>query len=254
MLWLLVKREFRARYAGSTLGVFWNIIHPLVLIGIYILVFSNLMANRAGGGSRMEYAIHLTAGIIPWFFFSEVVMRSTTSLVDNAAFLKKLALPEEVLHVSVFLGSLLIHAFSLAALAVILACCGVDLGFRTVFVLPVMLALGAVALGLGMFLSVLHLVLRDIGQLVNVGLQFVFWLTPIVYPITLLDPLPGMLRDLPRMNPIMPYIALIQRLFGSHSHGFLLDSYWLMALLPFLSVMAGLSFLRKHRSEILDHL
>lgn len=249
VLWLLVKRDFRARYAGSTLGVVWNAIHPLVLIGIYILVFSRIMADRGGSGSRLGYAVHLTSGMIPWFFFSEIVSRTTTTLVDNANFLKKLALPTEVLHASVFVNSFIVHASSLMALAVVLRLAGVPLGATVVLALPVMVLLGLAALGVGLILSVLHLVLRDIGQFVTIGLQFLFWLTPIVYYVAIL---PDSVARLIRFNPILGYISYIQRLFGSEGHAFFAESYHLMILLPFALMLLGTAFLRRHRGEILD--
>lgn len=251
VMWLLVRREFRARYAGSTLGVVWNVVHPLVLIGIYVLVFSSVMKDRAGGGTRMDYAVHLTAGMIPWFFFSEVVARCTTVLVDNANFLKKLAMPAEVLHVGVLINSFLVHLVGLAGLVVFLLLVGVPVSPSVLFAVPVMMALGIVALGLGLILSVLHLVLRDIGQFVTIGLQFLFWLTPIVYYISILPPKVAWLIQ---FNPILGYVSLVQRLFGSTHHGFVPEAWHAMGLLPFALLLMGLAFLRRHRMEILDEL
>lgn len=251
VMWLLVRREFRARYAGSTLGVVWNAIHPLVMIGIYVLVFSSIMKDRAGDATRLDYAIHLTAGMIPWFFFSEVVSRCTSVLVDNANFLKKLAMPAEVLHVSVLINSFIIHMFSLCGLVVFLLLAGAPVSPSVLFAIPIMIALGGVALGLGLLLSVLHLVLRDIGQFVSIGLQFLFWLTPIVYYLTILPP---KVTWLIRFNPILGYVAAIQRLFGSEQSGFTKEHYHVMWFLPFALVLMGLAFLRRHRAEILDQL
>lgn len=249
VLWLLVRRDIQTRYAGSTLGVFWNLIHPLILVGIYITVFSQVMVDRAGGESRLDYVIHLTSGIIPFLFFQEVVGRCTTALVDNGLFLKRVAIPEEVLHAGIFINAFLIHGTSMVALAVLLLVMGVPLGPGVLLAFPVMVALGAFGAGLGMLLSVLHLLVRDIGQLVNIGLQFLFWLTPIVYFATIL---PDSLRPLTYLNPIHGYVSFIQRLFGSPQHYFVADSYHVMVILPFAAVLFGLSFLRQHRSEVLD--
>ncbi|MCB2155555.1 ABC transporter permease [bacterium] len=251
ILWLLVRREFQTRYAGSTLGILWNVIHPIVMIAIYIIVFSNIMRHGIEGGSKLGYAIHLTSGIIPWFLFSEVLGRCTTTLVDNAGFLKKMAIPEEVLHVSILVNSVIIHTISMSALIALLIVTGNSPGPEVIYAFPVMYGLGALAMGVGMLLSVMHLAMRDVGQLVTVALQFLFWLTPIVYFVSIL---PERLRILPRLNPAMSYVSLIQRLFGSPDPAFQNDSYIVIVVLPFAAILIGLSFLRRHRSDILDEL
>ncbi len=257
LLWLLVKREFRARYAGSTLGVLWNVVHPIVLVGMYMLVFSHLMGERLGAAGRPGYVIHLCAGIVPWFFFSEVVTRCTTALVDNAGALKKLVLPEEILYAGVLLNSLLTHFASLAVLALFLTIAGVHgespLFFLASFLLaaPVMVALGVLGVGIGMFLSVLHLLLRDIGQMLAIGLQIAFWSLPIVYLPSILPP---RLRELVEYNPLLPYVSLIQGYFGSPDAVFNNDGYYVVLIYPFLGMLVGISFLRKNRMEILDRL
>lgn len=250
LLSLLVRREFRARYAGSTLGVLWNVLHPIALIAMYVLVFSHIMGQKLGGGGS-AYVVHLCAGIVPWFFFSDIVSRSTTALVDNAGFLKKMALPEEILYLGVFVNALLTSLVSLAMLAVLLGLTGNWPGFQILYAAPVLLALGALALGVGMILSVLHLLVRDIGQIVSIGLQLIFWSLPIVY---VPSALPAKLRQLAELNPLRPYFSLVQWLFGAGEPVFPGDGYYVILFFPFLAILAGMAFLKKNRSEILDQL
>lgn len=249
LLWLLVQREFRSRYAGSTLGVVWNVVHPIVLVALYVVVFSRIMGEKLGGGGH--YVVHLCAGIVPWFFFSEVVARSTTALVDNAHFLKKMVLPEEILYLGVFVNSFMTYMVSLLALGILLSLAGHPSGLGVLFAAPVLLALGALGLGLGMVLSVLHLLVRDIGQIVQILLQITFWSIPIVYVPSIL---PQVVRDIIEYNPLRPYFSLIQKLMGSPDAQFNNDGYYLIVMLPLLALLAGLSFLRRNRSEILDQL
>jgi len=251
ILWLLIKRDFQARYAGSALGAVWNAIHPLILIAIYILVFSRIMTDRAGGGSMLSYAVHLTSGVVPWFLFQEIVGRSTTSLVDNAQFLKKIAMPLEVLHASVVANAFAVHGLSLLALAALLALAGIPPSPWFLAAFGTMAALAVFAVGLGMFLSVLHVVLRDIGQLVTITLQFLFWLTPIVYFPTIL---PDKVERIVLLNPLTSYVSSIQALFRSPSHCFSTAMLPAMLILPPLALAIGLAFLRRHRQEILDQI
>lgn len=255
VLWLLVKREFRTRYAGSSFGVFWNLIHPIVLVATYIIVFSQLMGSRMGGGGAATgsyaYLIHLTSGIVPWLLFSEVLNRSCGVLLDNGGMLKKMALPEEILFLSVFITSLVIYGISLVALIVLLMVLGVPFSPSILFVFPVMFALGICAAGIGMLCAVMNLLVRDVGQFVAIALQIGFWALPIVYPAKIL---PDTIQNIAELNPLYGYFGLIQTMFGSPDAVFSPDSYATMILLPFLAVLAGTTFLRSKRAEILDAL
>lgn len=252
VLWMLVRRELAARYAGSTIGGFWNLIHPIVMIAVYVVVFSQIMASRMGeGAGRLDYAIHLCSAIVPWFLFNEIVSRGSFVLVENANMLKKMAMPEEILFISVYVTSALVSTVSLTALIVFFLLAGVPLGPEVLFAYPIMLTLGLAGLGFSMLLSVLNLLVRDIGQVVQIGLLLAFWSLPIVYLPSIL---PERVRELTALNPVRGYFTVIQDLFGSPEAGFRAEAWWVMVLLPFLTLVTGLAFLRRNRGEILDAL
>ncbi|MDX2174921.1 MAG: ABC transporter permease [Candidatus Sumerlaeia bacterium] len=257
ILRLLVVRELRGRYAGSGAGMFWNIIHPIILVGMYILVFSRIMGAKLGDGGGGLYVVHLVSGILPWIFFSEIVTRSTGTLVENASYLKKTVIPEEVLFLGVALTSFLTHFTGLVFLTAVLAVLRYPEVPPTEFLLalalslPVLLALGALAVGVGMILSVLHLLLRDIGQIVQIALNLLFWAVPIVYLPSIV---PERLQHLLQFNPVLPYFSVIQKLYGSPDVLFNPDAFYPMLVYPFLFFLGGLHFIRKNRSEILDRL
>lgn len=255
LLWMLVKRELKTRYAGSNLGAFWNVINPVIVIAIYVVVFSRLMGGRVGAGgdesARFSYAIHLCAGIIPWFLFSEIISRCANVLTENANLLKKMPLAEEVLYLSVFFTSLIVHGFSMVALIVLLWLMGASLSPMVLFAFPIMVVLGLAALGIGMVLSVMTLLVRDVGQFVNNGLLLMFWSLPIVYPSTILG---DRIDAIMRLNPFRGYFTLTQLLFDPSGTGFHSDAYYTMALLPFFALAVGIVFVRTNKSEILDAL
>lgn len=252
VLWMLVWRELRSRYAGSSMGAFWNLVHPIVLVAIYVIIFSQVMAARMGtGGSRFLYTIHLTSALVPWLMFSEIVSRSCGTLVENAPLLRKLSIPGEVFFLSVFVTSLVVHGISMTALIGLLWLFGADITWHVVMAFPVMLALGLTALGIGMVLSVMNLLVRDVGQVVQIGLQLAFWSLPIVYLPSIL---PDRVQDLIGLNPLKGFFSLIQLLFGSPEAGFNHDSYWTILVLPFATMVLGLRFLRTNQPEILDAL
>ena len=89
--------DVRHRYAGSAIGVAWNVLNPLAQILIYSLVFSHLMASRVPGtGSGAAFALYLCAGLLPWAAFSDCVLRGANAFIENAQYLKKLPIPEQV--------------------------------------------------------------------------------------------------------------------------------------------------------------
>ena len=252
ILFMLIRREFRARYAGSNFGALWNLIHPIVLVMIYVAVFSKVMGSKMGeGGTKLDYLIHLTSGMIPWLLFSEIVNRSTSVLVENSNLLKKMALAEEILFLSVFSTSFLVYSVSMIALIVFLILLGQPPSPLVLFAFPIMIALGLTALGIGMVLSVMNLLIRDVGQIVAIALQLAFWSLPIVYVPSILS---GNLQTIVALNPIRGFFSLIQLIFGSPQAQFNPDTYWMMVLLPFAAMVMGMAFLRAQRSEILDAL
>ena len=89
--------DVRHRYAGSAMGVAWNVLNPLAQILIYSLVFSHVMASRVpGAGSGAAFALYLCAGLLPWAAFSDCVLRGANAFIENAPYLKKLPIPEQV--------------------------------------------------------------------------------------------------------------------------------------------------------------
>ncbi|WP_337288762.1 ABC transporter permease [Candidatus Methylomirabilis sp.] len=204
LLWNFVVRDFKSRYAGSLIGIFWNVIHPLTLIVIYIVVFSRLMGARLPGASdAYGYSIYLCAGLLPWNAFAEALSRSTTVFLDQAHLLKKVSFPKKLLGGAIILSSLINFLIGYSIFFLFLVLSGHRIGLASLF-LPGLLILQFVfAFGLGLFLSTLNVFFRDTAQFTGVGLQFWFWLTPLVY---LEEVLPEFARGLLRLNPMYYFV------------------------------------------------
>jgi len=204
LLWNFVVRDFKSRYAGSLIGIFWNVIHPLTLIVIYIVVFSRLMGARLPGTSdAYGYSIYLCAGLLPWNAFAEAISRSTTVFLDQAHLLKKVSFPKKLLGGAVVLSSLINFLIGYSFFFLFLMLTGHRIGLASLF-LPGLLVLQFVfAFGLGLFLSTLNVFFRDTAQFTGVGLQFWFWLTPIVY---LEEVLPKVAGGLLHLNPMYYFV------------------------------------------------
>jgi lipopolysaccharide transport system permease protein len=200
LIYQLVRRDFEQRYVGSIAGWLWGLIHPLVLIGIYTLVFSYALGVRLPPGEVTDnYPLFLFAGMLPWLLFSETLQRSAPALVDYANLIKKTVFPAEIVPLTVFLSTLLSH---LLAMALMIAAVGVWLKqFNpAVLSLPlVLLLLGMLSLGLAWMAAGLHVYLRDTAQVLAVLLTAWFWLTPI---FLFEDKFPPKMRLVIELNPL----------------------------------------------------
>lgn len=249
--WLLVRRDLKVRYAGSTLGALWNLIHPVVMILIYMVIFSSLISGRGEAGqSSGSYVVHLCSGMLVWLVFAEVLSRTVSTLVDNGNFLQKISFPPLILHASIIFNVLFIYIVGLAALWIILIIIGLPPPLTAIGVVPIMVLLAAGAGGLGMILSTLHVFFRDTAQVVIILLQIGFWLNPIVYPKSLL----GDRSSLLSLNPVEHFVSTAQALFGTESAQPWEYAPAVIVIFPILSLIAGLVFFRRMLPEVRDGL
>lgn len=203
-----IRNDLRSRFARSKLGALWMILQPLAQVAIYSLVLSRIMAAKLPGiDNRYAYVIYLMAGMIAWALFSEVLTRSLTMFVDSGNLMKKIVFPRVCLPL-VTTGSALVNNFLLLlASAGVFALVGHPPSWSMLW-LPVLMGVNLVfALAIGLVLGVLNVFVRDIAQVMNVVLQLLFWLTPIVYMPTIL-PLP--LQKILALNPLYHLAADFQ--------------------------------------------
>src|SRR3954447_104427 len=114
LIFQLVRRDFEQRFVGSAAGWLWGLIHPLVLLLSWSFVFSVCLRFKLPPGEvTQNYPLYLFAGMLPWLLFNDTVMRSSTSMLDNANLITKTVFPAEVAPISVFLSSLISHGMAL---------------------------------------------------------------------------------------------------------------------------------------------
>ena len=181
----LVRRDLRARYAGSMLGVLWTLLHPLLLLVVYVFVFSSILQVRftAEGGS-MSFSLHLLAGLLPWLALQEGIVKATTAVVDNAGVVKSTHFPAVVLVVSSILAACVPFLVSLMILVLALTMMGYGSWWHLPY-LPVLIFLQVVlALGISLFTASLYTLVRDTLPVLQLVLMIWFYLTPIIYPLT----------------------------------------------------------------------
>jgi lipopolysaccharide transport system permease protein len=209
-VWGMVRREFHARYLESLLGSAWAVLNPAAMIAIYTVIFSQVMHARLPGlDDTFAYSIYLCAGLLPWFYFAEVVTRSLTVFLEHATLLKKVSFPRISLPVILLLSSTINFSIIFGLFLLVLAVVGRFPGWPILALVPLLGVQQAFALGLGMLLGVLNVFFRDVAQFVAVALQFWFWLTPIVYSATLL---PDWARTALAWNPMAQLIGAYQQI------------------------------------------
>jgi len=218
----LTSRDLKARYRGSVLGYFWSLANPLLLLGVYTLVFTRFFPRP----DLSPYALFLFAGILPWIFFSGSVMEATNAISGNAGLIKKVMFPAEALPIVVVLSHLVHFAL---AMPVLIAAFGVALFLGKVTFHPVMLFAPALMLlealfvvGIALAVSSVSVLFRDLRDLVANLLQLGFFLTPIIYSI---EHVPSqLLRTVMRFNPMTPFVIGFQDIFFRGRPPSLVDS------------------------------
>lgn len=203
-----IGNEFATRFARSRLGGLWMVLHPLAQIIIYAFILSTVMSARLPGiNGTYSYAIYLTAGILGWSLFAEVISRSLGVFIDNGNLLKKMAFPRLALPVVLAGGSLINNLILLGVGLIVFALLGHYPGWVAAWLPLLTLLTLCMALALGICLGIVNVFLRDVGQIVPIILQFGFWLTPIVYVIGMI---PERFRFILYFNPMTGVVQAYQ--------------------------------------------
>ncbi len=248
-IWHLVKREFRGRYAGSVLGMFWALLGPALTILIFLLVFSNIMAMRFGGDTGIsEYVIYLCCGIIPWNAFQESIVRSNTVFVDHSNLIKRVVFPKEILIAQIVTTCTLNLIIGFLLLIPVVIILDSPIGISLVY-LPLVITLQMLfSFGLGMIFSTLNVFFRDLSQVIGIFLHVWFWLTPIVYPIKII---PEWLSWWMQFNPLAHLMELYRSiLMNSENPG--LKQFALFSSITLFVVVIGFSIFERLKDEIPD--
>jgi len=210
-IWRGAWADVRHRYAGSGMGVVWNVLQPLALIGVFSLVFTNLI-DRAGGREMPEggFTIYLCSALLPWMAFAECVGRGTNTFVNNAGYLRKLPIPEHVFLAQTALGSLMELGISYLLLMIFAVALSASPHWTWAAVpIPLAMLMGF-GFGASLMLGTINVFIRDVAQLVQILMRVGFWTYPVVYQAEMLPDWAQ--RALP-YNPVYPYLEAARNMF-----------------------------------------
>lgn len=211
LLGLLVRREVKARYKGSSLGIVWSLGRPILQLLIYYFAIGQIL-----GAARMtpDFAVFVFIGLTMWGLITEILSGSTTSLLANSGLVKKVYLPREIFPLSAVGGALFNFAVQFVVLLVAVAVIsGFPADARLLYVPVSILAAILFSVAVGLILAAANVYLRDTQHLVEIALILLFWASPIVYSFTFVhNALQGnWLEQLYLLNPITIVIMGMQK-------------------------------------------
>lgn len=180
----LVKTNFKLRYQGSYLGVLWSVLQPLMLFTVMYVVFVKFLKFTDG---TPTFPISLLCGTCLWQFFTESTSIGMRSIVDRGDLLRKIHFPNYIIVAATTMGSMISLAINLGVVILFGFFAHAHYTWRVITVIPSILQLYAISLGVALLLGSLYVYFRDIGHIWDVILQALFYATPIIYPLSMVQ-------------------------------------------------------------------
>ncbi len=206
----MTRRDVKTRHKNSLLGAAWNLLNPLLQLAIYSVVFTFFLSS-----GTPRYPLKLLSGMVIYQLFSMGVTGATVSIVSNAALIKKISFPREVLPLAAVGSSFSTFLFRLTILCVGLAAFRQPPEWSMIWLLiPIVVIVLIMASGLGLLFAALNVLYRDVQHFLDLALLALFWFTPIIYAYDFvaiaIEDLFGYER-IAMANPMTPLIVAFQR-------------------------------------------
>jgi lipopolysaccharide transport system permease protein len=253
VLTVLLRNEFRARYRSQALGILWSLLNPLVQTAILSFIFSHVSAVKS---AIPYYAVYLLIGVVVWQWFATAINTATQSFITNADIVKRTVFSRQIVPLATAMSygiNFAMEAMLVLALVVIW-----PHAFKltpALLLVPVVLAiLAALIVGVVLATSVLNVIYRDVAFLVSTALTLLYWLVPIIYPISFVDDaaMPRLYYTLYHLNPVTAILVALR--------GCLMDGRapsaltWAGMLGPTLLMLAiGWAVFRHYERMVLDY-
>lgn len=184
LIWKLARNDFKKRYAGSYLGAVWAMAQPVVTVLMYYVVFDKIMKNNDRGSDGVPFVLFLTAGLVPWFYFSEALNNATNALLEYHYLVKKVVFKISVLPIIKIIAATFIHIFFVMLLLIVACGYGYYPSIYTVQLLYYSFCLFIFVLAVSYTTCAVVVFFRDLSQIINIALQIGMWATPILWPLS----------------------------------------------------------------------
>jgi len=251
----LVRTDFKLRYQGSALGYAWSLLRPLLIFVILYIVFVNFLKL---GEDVPHFPVYLLLGIVIWNFFNEMTVQSTTSIVGRGDLIRKISIPRWMVVFSSSLSALINLGLNLIVVAVFMVFNNVGVLSTLPFILLILLEVYVFSLGISLFLAALFVKFRDVSYIWEVVLQAGFYLTPILYPLTMITN--ATLQKLIMLNPMAQVIQDARHVAITHAsptvYGVFQGGFY--KFIPFVIVVAvfigGLMYFKKESKYFAENI
>jgi lipopolysaccharide transport system permease protein len=204
LIYFMVWREVKSKYKQTVLGFGWTVVQPLLTTAIFWVIFSQFARVQSDG---IPYPLFAFSGLLPWNYFSQAVSRSSSGLVGNANLVGKVYFPRLILPLSAVLVPIIDFLISLVVFIVLMLWYGM-MPTAAMLALPLFMFVAFLtALGMGLWLSALHVKYRDIAVLVPFVVQVWMYASPVIYPLTMIPERWELLRRWYGLNPMVGVVS-----------------------------------------------
>lgn len=251
----LVKTDFKLRYQGSVIGYVWSILKPLMLFAVMYVVFIYFLRF---GADVPHFAVALLLGMVLWSFFTETTNLGLMSIVARGDLLRKLSFPTEIIVVSISLNALINLVISLVIVFIFGLINHVDISKFAFFAPLLLVELYAFSLGVAFILATIYVRFRDIAPIWEVFLQVGMYITPIIYPVTLVMEKSTFFAKLLLLNPMAQIIQDMRYLLTSKVN----ITVWQLInhksvvlipyILPFVVLIIGYLIFKRHSKKFAE--
>ena len=240
----LIAKDLKDKYVNSRLGIIWAVVNPVLTMLAISFVFTKVMKTDI-----RHYPLMVLSVFLPWIFFNSSISESTTSIKRNFGMLSQFIFPRDIIPVSVVLSNFTVFLIGFTIMMPVFITFNIEI-LRYLFLVPLIMFLHLIfILGISILFSVVNIYFTDLSQLLNIGLMFLFWMTPIFYPVAMI---PKDYQWIIFVNPGACYVVIYRALLYDGSAGTM--CMWLLAAsFALISLMAGYVVFTKKESDMLKH-
>ncbi len=248
----LSLNDFKSKYSGNYLGIFWAFVQPVVTVLVYWFVFAVMRGDWGLDGNGYPFVLWLIVGIVPWFFFSDAISQGTNALLSYEFLVKKVVFKISILPIIKVISAMFIHIFFVIFTLVLLSLYGYFPDLYTLQVIYFTFCMFLLTLALSYITCSVVVFFRDLGQIISIALQVGIWITPIMWNIQVL---PRYLQVIFKLNPVFYIVdgyrmALLDKMWF-WEHFYSTAYFWIFTVVCFLLGALIFKRLKVHFADVL---